>query len=87
MEKLKWILESNRPKHIAVGFAIGLTLGIAAAFASAASAEMKDWMWNGKRGGTFGWVRGNGFDWLDFAATMVGGAVGFGLRLLVGCLI
>lgn len=72
----KWLTESNRPKHILVGFFIGLTLGINAVFAAAASAEVKDWMWNGKRGGTFGWIRGNGFDWLDFAATMIGGAVG-----------
>lgn len=79
----KWLLESNRPKHMAVGFAIGIVLGIIAAFAAAASAEMKDWLWNGRRGGTFGWVKGNGFDWLDFSATMIGGIAGFGFRLLI----
>lgn len=79
----KWLLESNRPKHILVGFVIGATLGIAAVFAAAASAEVKDWLWNGKRGGTFGWIKGNGFDWLDFAATMIGGAVGYGLNQLI----
>lgn len=79
----KWLLESNRPKHILVGFLIGMTLGISAAFAAAASAEMKDWLWNGKCGGTFGWIRGNGFDWLDFAATMIGGLVGFGVHQLI----
>lgn len=71
----KWLLESNRPKHILVGFIISVTLGVGAAFAAAASAEMKDWMWNGKRGGTFGWLKGNGFDWLDFTATMIGGVI------------
>lgn len=79
----KWLLESNRPKHLLVGFVIGLFLGLSAAFTAAASAEMKDWLWNGKRGGTFGWIRGNGFDWLDFAATIIGGLVGFGIRFLV----
>lgn len=78
----KWLLESNRPKHILVGFIISVTLGVGAAFAAAASAEMKDWMWNGKRGGTFGWLKGNGFDWLDFTATMIGGVIGTALHCL-----
>lgn len=79
----KWLLESNRPKHILVGFVIGITLGLTAVFAAAASAEMKDWLWNGQRGGTFGWIRGNGFDWLDFWATMLGGIIGSLLRYLI----
>ena len=79
----KWLTESNRPKHIVVGFFIGLTLGVVAAFVTAASAEMKDWLWNGKRGGTFGWIKGNGFDWLDFIATMIGGIAGALFRYLV----
>lgn len=78
----KWLFESNRPKHILVGFIISVTLGIGASFAAAVSAEMKDWMWNGKRGGTFGWLKGNGFDWLDFTATMIGGVIGTALHCL-----
>lgn len=82
----KWLLESNRPKHILVGFIVGFTLGIDATFTAAASAEFKDWLWNGKRGGMFGWVRGNGFDWLDFWATMIGGVIGCLPRYLIfGC--
>lgn len=80
---LKWLTESNRPQHILVGFFIGLTLGVVAVFTAAASAEMKDWQWNGKRGGTFGWMRGNGFDWLDFTATMIGGVIGALFRYLI----
>lgn len=83
----KWLTESNRPKHILVGFFISLTLGVVAAFTAAFSAEMKDWLWNGKRGGTFGWVKGNGFDWLDFIATMIGGFIGYGLRFFVVSLV
>lgn len=79
----KWLSESNRPKHILVGFIISVTLGITATFAAAASAEMKDWLWNGKRGGSFGWIKGNGFDWFDFLATMIGGVIGFGLNRLI----
>lgn len=79
----KWLLESNRPKHILVGFLIGVTLGITAAFSAAASAEMKDWLWNGKKGGAFGWIKGNGFDWLDFIATMIGGLIGFSIRYFI----
>lgn len=77
---IKWIAESERYKHIVVGLAIGLIFGITGAFVAAATAEVKDWLWNGKRGGIFGWIKGNGFDWLDFLATMIGGAVGFGFQ-------
>lgn len=83
----KWLLESNRPKHVLVGFLIGITLGISAVFAAAATAEIKDWMWNGKQGGTWGWIRGNGFDWLDFISTMLGGVIGFGIKILISNLV
>jgi len=83
----KWLLESNRPKHVLVGFLIGITLGISAVFAAAATAEIKDWMWNGKQGGTWGWIRGNGFDWLDFISTMIGGVIGFGIKILISNLV
>lgn len=78
----KWLTESNRPKHILVGFLIGLAFGITDAFVAATTAEVKDWLWNGQKGGIFGWVKGNGFDWLDFAATMIGGAIGFGIQCI-----
>lgn len=84
MEKyFKWLRESNRPKHIIVGFLIGLAFGFDGAFVAAASAETKDWLWNGARGGKLGWLKGNSFDWLDFAATMLGGTIGALIRLLI----
>lgn len=79
----KWLLESNRPKHILVGFLIGLAFGLDCAFVAAVSAEAKDWLWNGARGGKFGWVVGNGFDWLDLAATVIGGSLGALLRFII----
>lgn len=85
--KFKWLLESNRPKHIVVVFAIGLVLGLPAAFAAAATAEFKDWMWTGEKGGIFGWLKGNGFDWLDFLASMIGGVLGWLLRELISYII
>jgi hypothetical protein len=80
---LKWLTESNRPQHIVVGFLLGLTLGYIAVISAACTAEVKDWLWNGKKGGIFGWVVGNGFDWLDLAATVLGGAVGYGIHLII----
>ena len=71
-----WILKSNRPIHILIGFAIGCVFGICAVFTASVSAEIKDWLWNGKQGGIFGWLKGNGFDWLDMLATMIGGCIG-----------
>lgn len=79
----KWLLKSNRPAHIIVGFFICLAFGVDGAFVAAISAETKDWLWNGVRGGKLGWLKGNGFDWLDFAATMLGGIVGALIRLLI----
>lgn len=79
----KWLLESNRPKHIIVGVLIGLVFGFDGAFVAAASAETKDWLWNGARGGKLGWLRGNGFDWLDFWATIIGGVFGSFARFLI----
>ena len=73
---ITWIFESNRPKHVIVVFFVGLFLGIEGAIAASASAEFKDWMWNGSKGGIFGWIKGNGFDWLDFVASMIGGVLG-----------
>ena len=77
MEKYyKWILTSNRPKHIGAGFLIGATAGIVCALLVAAAVEIKDWCWKGHHGGFFGWIKGNGFDWLDFVATIIGGTLG-----------
>ena len=83
----KWLLESYRPKHLIVGILIGLAFGLNCVFVAATTAEVKDWLWNGAKGGRLGWLAGNGFDWLDFSATMIGGFVGALIRLLIMYLI
>lgn len=80
---INWLFKSNRPTHTIVGFVLGLILGIDCVVIAAFTAEIKDWMWSGSCGGRLGWIKGNGFDWLDFAATMIGGLVGFGIRNII----
>lgn len=76
MKILKWFLESNRWKHLAGGFIIGLFSDdfYCASYASACvggAMEFKDYQWGGKP------------DWVDFALTVAGGLIGYGLRFLV----
>lgn len=74
---LGWMKDSNRPKHMAVGFALGFFYGCAAAFWAGVAAEYKDWAWAGKKGGKWGWMQsGNGFDYLDLIATTIAGIAG-----------
>lgn len=83
----KWLHESDRHKHLIVGFLIGLAFGMNCAFVAGITAEVKDWLWNGAKGGRLGWLKGNGFDWLDLTATMIGGFAGAMIRLLIMYLI
>ena len=57
-----WLKESNRQKHLLYAIPIGLT--ILAVLGCAFGMEFKDKEY------------GNKFDWLDIAATMIGGAIG-----------
>ena len=59
-----WLRESNRDKHLLYAIAIGFTLTILAVIGCAFGMEFKDKQQGGK------------FDWLDLAATMIGGAIG-----------
>ncbi len=78
MKKLiDWLKESNRWKHLAGGFLIGLFAnGIyCAAYSSILAAvclEYKDRAHGGK------------WDWIDFGLTVGGAAVGYGIRMVVG---
>ena len=73
---MNWFTESNRWKHFVGGIAVGagandLYCAAYAGIGVAGALEFKDWQWGGKP------------DWVDFACTVAGVAVGYGLRVLV----
>ena len=71
-----WLFESNRWKHLVGGILIGAGANdwYCAAYAGvgvAAALELKDKLWGGKP------------DWIDFALTVAGVAIGYTLRWLI----
>lgn len=72
---MTWLKESNRDKHLLYAIPIGLVLTILAVIGCAFGMEFKDKQWGGK------------FDWLDIAATMIGGAIGQVLQVILICLL
>lgn len=61
---MNWLKENNRTQHLLCAIPIGFICTILAALGYAFGMEFKDKQWGGK------------FDWLDIAATMIGGAIG-----------
>ena len=70
-----WLKESNRMQHLLYAIPIGLVFTILAVIGCAFGMEFKDRQY------------GNSFDWLDIAATMIGGAVGQVLQIILIILI
>lgn len=68
---MSWIRESNRPEHLLYAIPIGLIFTILAVLGCAFGMEFKDREY------------GNKFDWLDIAATMIGGAIGQLLQIII----
>lgn len=68
---MSWITESNRQKHFLYAIPIGLVFTILAVIGCAFGMEFKDKQY------------GNKFDWLDIAATLLGGMIGQLLQLLI----
>ena len=68
---MNWLKESNRIKHLRYAIPIGLIFTILAVLGCAFGMEFKDWQYKGK------------FDWLDIAATMIGGAIGQILQIIL----
>ena len=66
-----WLKESNRQKHLLYAIPIGLVFTILAVLGCAFCMEFKDKEY------------GNKFDWLDIAATMIGGAIGQLLQIII----
>lgn len=58
---MKWLKESNRQKHLLYAIPIGFLCTILAVLGCAFGMEFKDKQYGGE------------FDWLDIAATMIGG--------------
>ena len=68
---MKWLKESNRTKHLLYAIPIGFICTILAVLGCAFGMELKDKQYGGK------------FDWLDIAATMIGGAIGQVLQIIL----
>ena len=68
---MNWLKESNRIKHLIYAIPIDLIFTILAVLGCAFGMEFKDWQYKGK------------FDWLDIAATMIGGAIGQILQIIL----
>ena len=66
-----WLKESNRSKHLLYAIPIGLVFTILAVLGCAFGMEFKDKEYGDK------------FDWLDIAATMIGGAIGQLLQIII----
>lgn len=66
-----WLKESNRQKHLLYAIPIGLVFTILAVLGCAFGMEFKDKEYGDK------------FDWLDIAATMIGGAIGQILQIII----
>lgn len=72
---MNWIKESNRPKHLLYAIPAGALLAILFVAGLAAGMEFKDRAWGGK------------WDWLDIAATLIGGLIGQAIQILILILI
>ena len=70
-----WLKESNRQKHLLYAIPIGLVFTILAVLGCAFGMEFKDKEYGDK------------FDWLDVAATMIGGAIGQLLQIIINLII
>lgn len=66
-----WLKESNRQKHLLYAIPIGLVFTILAVLGCAFGMEFKDKEYGDK------------FDWLDIAATIIGGAIGQLLQIII----
>lgn len=68
---MNWLKESNRLKHLFYAIPIGLIFTILCVLGCAFGLEFKDKEY------------GNKFDWLDIAATLIGGAIGQIIQIIL----
>lgn len=69
MESMSWLSENNRMKHLKYAIPVALIFTILCVLGLATGLEFKDKQY------------GNKFDWLDWAATMLGGLIGQTLQI------
>ena len=69
MESMRWLRESNRMEHLKYAIPVALIFTILCVLGLATGLEFKDKQY------------GNKFDWLDWAATMLGGIIGQTLQI------
>ena len=75
LKVFNWLKQSNRPKHFLYAIPAAFIGTILFSTGLAFGMEFKDKQYGGK------------FDWLDIAATMIGGLIGQALQLIVILLI
>ena len=75
LKVFNWLKQSNRPKHLLYAIPSAFIGTILFSTGLAFGMEFKDKQYGGK------------FDWLDIAATMIGGLIGQALQLIVILLI
>ena len=68
---MSWITESNRMKHFLLAIPLGLVFTILCVLGCASGMEFKDRQWGGN------------WDWLDWIATMLGGAIGQAIQAAI----
>lgn len=68
---MSWLKESNREKHLLYAIPCGLIGTIIFVLGLAVGMEFKDKQY------------GNKFDWLDLAATMIGGGIGQLIQIIL----
>lgn len=66
-----WLSQSNRPKHLVYAILPSCLFSIIFVAGLAVGMEFKDKIYGGK------------FDWLDITATLIGGAIGQILQILL----
>ena len=72
---MSWIKESNRTAHLKCGIAAAIFGTIMCSIGAAVGAEFKDFQYGGK------------FDFLDIAATVIGGFIGQIIQIIGGFII
>lgn len=68
---MSWLNESNRMKHFVYAIPCAIIAGITFVVGLAIGMEFKDYEY------------GNKFDWLDIAATILGGIIGQIIQILI----